>query len=467
MQNQKKGIKNKVTKKINRVIFELPLVFTLILIIEYQIWGNLNGWKAIESTFIPHPFWFPIILFGMFYGVMEGALAGLTAAILHINSFPDIQGINPLEWGGQAILPFTFIFVGTLIGLFRTEFLRNIKHVFNENRRLKEQIDLIDHENNALSKENSNLEKRIVFRLETFQSVYEIAQSLNYPYLNGLYKAIPPVIAEYLNTLQCSLFIKNTDGSLIMQSNAGWKENNTFPNNYAQDSPQTRFLETFRSVSVIEMDELASQDIPGHFLITLTSENGDLLGFIKIEEILLTNISERSLLFYILIGGWISEAIVSTISQSKNALIDFETGLLREDSFWNRFQKQVSKSLRHKTEFVLAILTINISDDLSQVAHNEITHIIGEQIHKACRSDDEIGLADQDSSHDFLFMLPQQEKKTVTMLQNKINQIVQEEDYGEDLNNVTIKPEWEILSLQDGELFLSDVVLQRLSDYNG
>ncbi len=462
------GIKKRIPKYLKRFGLEIPAFFVLISLLEYSIFDTLTGWSIKTSTVFPHPYWIGILVFALMYGLTSGIITGIVAASLLIGFSPVDFGPNPLSWGEITLLPLFFVFFGALIGIisrFRKNRLYDLEF---ENHNLNNQIKDLNQVTGRLTRTNLNLEKKIVFRLETFQSVYEIAEKLNKLHLDQLYEAIPQLVSKYFKAQRCSFYLLEPDGNLTLKSSFGWTRENEHRRVYDADSELIETLSSLEESAVITMETLMELKIDAFFAVALITQERKLLGMIKIESIDFLNVTDDNLRFLSMLSKWFMQSIVNGLryaEKEKESTFEPGTGLIREEAFWFIVKKAVASAVRHKYEIVLLNLTLKFPDTVGTVEKNLLIKKMGTILKNVCRIDDEVGIADVGRPYSFMLMMPYTSEQQADVVIDKVTGSVKENLYS--TYSYVGKVEfltWEILSLDDGTLFLSETVQHMIFD---
>ena len=453
---------------LKRVFVEIPIFYLFVTYLEYLIFGSIQAWVIAVDFLFPHPYWLGIVLFALVYGFKEGLIAGLLATAFLIGLSPDRFDWNFLEWRETAILPLFFVLGGMLIGIASSLSKEKLKGLSSTNKKLKHQIKELSGITDQLTRTNLNLEKKIVFRLETFQSIYEIAEQLNKTHLEQLYTTIPQLIRKYFKAEQCSFYLVETDGSLSLKSNFGWSDQELYPTSFPADSELVSALTTYKKVTVLALEKLQSLHMDGCFAVALKTEENSLLGLIKVEQMAFENITQDNIKFLSLLSQWIMQSIVNGLryaESEKQSTFEPKTGLVREKPFWFLAKKIVASAVRHKHEAVLLILYLNFDPKISSVEKNIIIQTIGDILKDLIRIDDEVGIADMGRAYNFLLMMPFTKKDQTKYIQSKVEKVIIKQ-----ISNsypIVLKPDflmWEVLSVEDGTLFLSEIVQNNIFD---
>lgn len=460
--------KNIVPHRYRRFLFEVPAYFIGVTLAELAIYDSYNAWIGSPLATILHPYWIGIILFALIYGLAESLTASAIASGMYILFSPIKYNWNPLLWQGAETLPLYFMLTGSLLGVFSLQ--RKTQLVEKEliNLKLKEEVAQLHQITDQLTRSNLNLEKKIVFRLETFQSVYEIAEKLNKLHLDQLYEAIPQLVAKYCEAEQCSLYLLGEDGSLTLKSNHGWTGMDLFPVRFDSTSELVEKLHGFKETVVLSPESLQKMRVDAYFVVALIPPERKPLGIIKIESIELLKVSQESLKFLSQLSKWFIQSIINGLryaERERESTFDPRTGLVREDTFWFMVKKIVAGAVRHKYETVLLLVQIVFPDSIGSIEKNMLISRIGGILKRTCRIDDEVGIADSNRSYSFMLMMPHTNEDQARVVITKVYQTISEQLSA--VYSFVEEPDfliWEVLSLGNGSLFLSETVQKMIFD---
>lgn len=443
-----------------RFFIEIPCFFILNFGMELYLYGKIQAWYGIGSPEIPHPYWIGILIFSVIYGVKEGAVVGGLSAILYLYYSDIVTAWNPLEFGTAGILPFSFIFTGVLLGIIHDNYSHQINFIKQESIGLKNKISEFFTLNEKLVSTNLKLEKKIVFSQQTFNTIYDIAEKLNNFHLTELYRNIPSLISQQFKASKCSFYLMRPDNSITLKSQVGWENPEEFSTRYKHDNTLYYTLKDFEKTTVMEPKEVKQIGVDAFFIIALVTPEKNLFGMIKIEEINFLTVSEDSIQFMSMLSQWIMQSIYNGLrftENEKSASFEPVTGLTREATFWTRTQKVIAAAVRHKFEVVLLLMTLQFSEDMDTGERNTLINHMGIIINEVCRVDDEVGIADLDSSYHFMILLAHTNTSQCSFVTQKIEEKISNSELNIYNRDQTLY-NWEVLSFNDGTLFLSDIV---------
>jgi len=455
------------TIRIRRFVLEIPIFFLVVLFLDYQLNEQLTAWSFASDYAYPHPFWLGILTFGLLYGIAEGVTAGIVSSLLYVFLSPNIVGWNPLEWGGLLLLPASFVLIGVGVGVFHFFVMSRLWELSQKNSYLNKQVEHLDQLSKEITETNLELEKKIVLRMETFQTIYEVAETLNELDTNKLSQAIPALVAKHVKAKQCSFFLMAADENLYIQSMFGWTKRNLFQNRYSPDDALYASLLSHKETSVIEPDVLRSLNEDAFLVSALVSKEEKLIGMIKIEEIDFDEVSEESIKFFRLLSEWIMYSVKNAITYSKRRKqsLDEIEGIITEHDFWYHLQKVVNGALRHKYNVMMLIFSQKNKSHLSPEEQKKANMQIGRIIRGVCRLDDKIGVVTEHNNYQILVMLPFTKRDNIDLVLVKYKAALEVgTEMDAQLHDYYLNFDWELLSFDDGTLFVHDTVLGKLQN---
>ncbi|GEM_PF-2574003 len=187
--------------------YEIPLAFAVL--------HGLNVWLAPESVpflhFAIHPYWLPIVLFALHYGLRGGALAGAIAAGLYGALIWWSDDRYLFEDADFLFLPGLFLCMGVAIGAAVENYRRRLAAAATHALALLQDITTLREEAVTQATIRRGLEKQIVTRMATLITLYEGARQLENDDPHAVQAAIVTFIAHTLDAPAVALYVRNAD----------------------------------------------------------------------------------------------------------------------------------------------------------------------------------------------------------------------------------------------------------------
>lgn len=444
-------------------LVEILLFLSLSSLLEHWLNNEITGWLGTSSISMAHPFVIAIWVFGLAYGYQKSFFTLLgTLGILLLTNRNLIS--NPLEWSADQFLPWAMVFSSILSGAIHHLFVERNNLLTKSNKELSDRINELDSLNIELLASNLRLEKKIVSRYETFQTLFEVSERLNKLHLNEIYDTIPELLINVFNAEKASLFLVQEDNHLILRSKAGWNDFENYPTTYNTQSAFHQLISNHLNQQVLGPLELGEECKDGLIVIPILDDSNLLSGIIKVESLKVQEITSANLNLLKLLSKWINRSIRNAISYSDyhtHQMYDPATGLLTEDYFWRFLQKNVTRAVRNQYDIVVAIYQFHFSKDATEDGIQTVLLELAGLIQHNFRHDDE--LAKADSAHEYQFL--------VSMLYTSIEDSdipvkrldKQFKQYNRKLGKeLKFKVSLEHVSLMDGSLFINNTINEKL-----
>lgn len=454
---------DKSNKKIFHSYVEALLFLTAAALIEHLIRGHVNGWMGISDVLVAHPFIIGIWVFGIVYGYRIGFFTFVGALLILLNGNPELLQ-NPLKWDLQYYLPWMMLVSAILSGAVNHLIIEKLLRTGSENTELDRRIKDLDNLNMELLVSNLKLEKKIVSRFETFQTLYEVSENLNKLHLNEIYDAIPELLVNLFEADKASFFLLQEDDQLIVRSKAGWKDDDQYRVAYSSDTHLYRKLKENIKLNILGPMDLGTDDKDGLFVMPISGVQSGLIGFVRIEAMQVEQINESNLNLMRILGKWMNRSIQNAISYSDfrtHQMYDSVTGLLTETYFWKFLQKHVTRAIRNQFNVVVVIYRFRFDEDAGEEQIKAFLTEEARMFEHNFRGDDELCLADTGRDYHFLVSMLhtsiEQSEIPLQRIEKRFAEMKKKQD-----NRVAISVEHERLSLMDGSLFIHPIVNENL-----
>lgn len=237
----------------------------------------------------PHPFWIIVLLIAAQYGTNEALVAAIaaTAALLVGNLPPQKLGEdlyawlldlarNPILWLGTVIL------IGEIGGRHRTR-IRDLTRDLEEARRREA---VMDEAYRKISSAKDQLEVRVAGQMKTVMALYQAAKAIDRLRPEEVMQGVDQIVRAILGPKAYSVFLLE-GRTLNLALAEGWPAADSFERRF--DAASLLFQAVIgerRVVCVAQPDDLAALANEGVIAGPLvSSETGEVLGMLKIEDI--------------------------------------------------------------------------------------------------------------------------------------------------------------------------------------
>ncbi|WP_417519551.1 GAF domain-containing protein [Minwuia sp.] len=312
---------------------ELLLAIAILLGIDYAF-APMDGFENLN----PNPYWIPIILLAVQYGVFEG----LTAAVL-CTVATTLSGIDPdlyhalLTDGPSAALgrasgasfatftnedyliaweyaaqPLLWVISALFIGLLRERLRQRNRELAIDLGQTSHREQVLSSAYNRLLETKEQLEVRVAGQLRTVFTLYQAAKAIEKLGPGEVLIGIADLVRAVMQPTKFSLYLLN--GSVLEAvTNDGWEDDDPYARVFDSGSPI--FQEVVgrqRFLSAVNADEERLLAGEGILAGPLTSvDTGEVVGMLKIEALGFLELHVSSLENFRILSDWVGTAFAN------------------------------------------------------------------------------------------------------------------------------------------------------------
>ncbi|OSM04919.1 GAF domain-containing protein [Magnetofaba australis] len=366
-------------------LVELVLFFALCMVIDKQLLLGDRMWGVS-----PHPFWLPVILSAVQYGVREALLAALIGSLLLlVGNLPERSIFsNVFEFFQEvAARPMMWFVTAVVLGEMRTKQIFERAKLEGEldESRMREQS--ITNEFHRISKLKDNLEARMVSQMRTVVSTHQAARALEELDPVSVLNGATQLVRTSLEPKKFSIFLLEED-KLRSAIEDGWTDEDQYHSTldvssaiYQEVIGKQRFL-----VSARRMDREAL-DNQGVLAGPMSNpETGEVVGMLKIEKMGFLDLNVSNVENFRVLCQWVGAAYANA-RRYQDADADRVTNPDHQLYTYSFFPKQTSMltNLARRLKFDVCMILVRIAnpdeipDDkkrLIPIAVNEATQVV-------------------------------------------------------------------------------------------
>lgn len=316
----------------NRVMayVELAIAIVLLMAIDY-LTGPMDGFEQVN----PNPYWIPILLLAVQYGVFEGLIAAIVATVVSL-----LSGIDPefyqlmLDQGPQAALgrasgasfgsftnedyliawdyaaqPLLWVISALMFGLLRERLRMRIRELAIDLGQTTHREQVLSTAYNQLLDTKEQLEVRVAGQLRTVFTLYQAAKAIEKLGPGEVLIGIADLVRAVMQPTKFSLFLLNGN-VLEAVTNDGWEDEDKFARLFDSNSPL--FQEVIgrqRFLSAVNADDHRILGNEGILAGPLTSvDTGEVVGMLKIEQLGFLELHVSSLENFRILSDWVGTA---------------------------------------------------------------------------------------------------------------------------------------------------------------
>jgi GGDEF domain-containing protein len=309
---------------------ELLMAVALLVGLDYAF-APFDGFDSVN----PNPYWIPVLLLSVQYGVFEG----LTAAALC--TFASLlSGVDPgffavlMEQGPSAALdrasgasfdtftnedyliawtyaaqPLLWVVSALLLGLLRERLRQRNRELAIDLGQTAHREKVLSEAYNQLLETKEQLEVRVAGQLRTVFTLYQAAKAIEKLGPGEVLIGIADLVRAVMQPTKFSLYLLNGN-VLEAVTNDGWDDDDKFARVFDSGSPI--FQEVVgrqRFLSAVNSDEQRLLGGEGILAGPLTSvDSGEVVGMLKIEQMGFLELHVSSLENFRILSDWVGTA---------------------------------------------------------------------------------------------------------------------------------------------------------------
>lgn len=313
--------------------FELLLAVAILFGLDYAF-APLDGFETVN----PNPYWIPVLLLAVQYGVFEGLTAALVCSAVSLLSGVDAAFVDLLlEQGPGAALdrasgasfgtfsnedylvawayaaqPLLWVISALFIGLLRERLRQRNRELAINLGQTTHREKVLSQAYNQLLETKEQLEVRVAGQLRTVFTLYQAAKAIEKLGPGEVLIGIADLVRAVMQPTKFSLYLLNGN-VLEAVTNDGWEDDDKFARVF--DSGTPIFQEVVgrqRFLSAVNSDEQRLLGGEGILAGPLTSvDSGEVVGMLKIEQMGFLELHVSSLENFRILSDWVGTAFAN------------------------------------------------------------------------------------------------------------------------------------------------------------
>jgi len=312
---------------------EIGLLMALLVGIDYLI-GDLDGFAGVN----PSPYWIPVILISVQYGVFEGLVSAFLASILSPGSalggpilddamvhgcdvalrdgiggdFTSFNNEDYLIAWQYAAEPLLWLIVALMVGLLRERLRQRNQQLARDLRETREREAVLSNAYEQLLHTKEHLEIRVAGQLKTVFTLYQAAKAIEKLGPGEVLIGIADLVRAVMQPTKFSLYLLN--GSVLEAvTNDGWDDDDVYARVF--DSTSALFQEVVGRRRIMSVVNTADERLlagEGILAGPLTSvDTGEVVGMLKIEKLGFLDLHVSSLENFRILSEWVGTAFAN------------------------------------------------------------------------------------------------------------------------------------------------------------
>jgi GGDEF domain-containing protein len=312
---------------------ELVLILAILFGLDYAF-APLDGFETVN----PSPYWIPVLLLSVQYGVFEGLTAALACTFISL-----LSGVDPvffdllLEQGPAAAMdrasgatfgtftnqdyliawtyaaqPLLWVVSALLLGLLRERLRQRNRELAIDLGQTSHREKVLSEAYNQLLETKEQLEVRVAGQLRTVFTLYQAAKAIEKLGPGEVLIGIADLVRAVMQPTKFSLYLLNGN-VLEAVTNDGWEDDDKFARVFDPGSPV--FQEVVgrqRFLSAVNSDEQRILGGEGILAGPLTSvDSGEVVGMLKIEQMGFLELHVSSLENFRILSDWVGTAFAN------------------------------------------------------------------------------------------------------------------------------------------------------------
>lgn len=312
---------------------EIALIMMLLVGIDYLI-GGIDGYESVN----PNPYWIPVILISVQYGVFEGLVAAFLSSILSVGSrligpiledaivnglsvavddaiggdFTSFNSEDYLIAWQYAAEPLLWLIVALMVGLLRERLRQRNQQLAQQLSETSEREQVLTTAYKQLLHTKEHLEVRVAGQLKTVFTLYQAAKAIEKLGPGEVLIGIADLVRAVMQPTKFSLYLLN--GSVLEAvTNDGWDDDDTYARVF--DSSTAIFQEVVGRRHIMSVVNTADERLlagEGILAGPLTSvDTGEVVGMLKIEKLGFLDLHVSSLENFRILSEWVGTAFAN------------------------------------------------------------------------------------------------------------------------------------------------------------
>lgn len=409
-------------------LFEIIGALLIILVTDYFIAAGGARFIAVQ----PHPFWIPILLVTVQYGVAEGILAVLLSTLaLYVGNIPE-QSIDQDRYEylfSLSITPILWLVTSLFLGMLAERHIRERMRLEESLASAQERETTIATSYTRLKELKENLELRIAGQFRTTIEAYRAAKEMERLNPTDVFKGVQRLVSSVLNPEKFSVFTLAA-GGLETTLTSGWKEEDNFHSFFDSNSPLYQSVTGGQKILCIANRDqeviLANQGVLAGPLID--AETGEVLGMLKVEKVGFLDLNVSSIDTFRTLCEWISMTLVNArryqIAKSES-MVNPDHNLMSYNYFQHYSDYTTSLAKRVGFDVSMVMVKLANSANLAEDRRRQAALLLSESVNATLRSVD-LAFDYQTGGGEYAIVLPATNTSGARVVLDKITKDINE-----------------------------------------
>jgi GGDEF domain-containing protein len=391
---------------------EAVIFISILALVDFYVFPQSHGFKALPFNLL----WIPIFMIAGRYGTAPGVFTGFLCACYYFYAV-SIENFYFGEFNFEhydKLILFCFLFFSAFLGQLYDRVINKYFSLLSDHEDLKEQFANLNVHYKGLEKANDELEKRIVRRQTTLNSLYDMAKNLESLEEDALYKGTTDLIKRFIDAEKCCFYLLNQKGELEPVAFEGYSPEKLAAlkfkasnNPVIQKALKTNLPISFKDGFEGQINFPPEEKCLMASSIHLISENKN-VGVLTVEEAPFLSLNAGNLRILGVISDWVANALTKSkyvTGLKEKDIDDMESGTYSYKFFHTRLCEESSRFMRHSAPFSLALLKLNDFEKLDKEKKLNLLKVLKEIFSRSIRFHDLICRYKTEGVYGFIFPL--------------------------------------------------------------
>jgi len=412
---------------------EAVVLCLLIAFINSTLFQESPAFKGLPFSLL----WVPILFISGRYGTAPAIFTALLCSgfYFYMVSLENFL-LGTFEFNmNDKVMVFVFVFVAIFLGQMNDRLTNEMTEWKNRHDEVKTQYENALLHLEAYQQTNTELEKRIVGRYTTINSLYSMAKELETLDRENLFRGVLELTKKFLQAERACVFQKSDGGRIEIRETLGYTDAD-LPELRRKGQEHPMILKAFSTGTLISFrDGFAEQakapEPHRTYLVTplFLPEQNRPVAVITIDQLPFLALNSANLRVLEIISDWAGRALDKLINFTDlkaRELDDKLTGVYSWNYFKIRIGEELARAQRYELTVSLLMLQIVDYDKVNDVTREDLLSVLGLIFNGTIR-DVDVPCRFQ-NPYTFAVILPLTDAVGIRVLERKIRETV--ESYG-------------------------------------
>jgi hypothetical protein len=388
-------------------LLEIALFIGVALIVDRMFFDGTRFRSASQ-----HPFWIPVLLVSVQYGINAGLVAAAAASVALLAGNVPPQSISQDRFAfvfEVCRLPLMWFISAVVLGELRMRQIRERSALRRELVDTNEREQTVTAAYKRLGVTKDALETRLAGQLRSTVGMYESVRAMEKLNPSEVLMGMGDLIRSVMNPEKFSAYLLK-NGRLEMAAREGWSEQDEPQRDYGPESDL--FMEIVarqRVLSVanpVDATVLAGDGVAAAPIVV--ADTGHVIGMLKIEKLGFLDLTFSNLQMLKVLCQWIGAAYNNALryqAAREESVVNTETELFAYGYFSRQLSFLSDLAVRADFDLAMIVVRLNNADQLPPEKRAAVPRAFGRAAARALRKTD-LAFDYQRTGTEFVIILP-------------------------------------------------------------